>query len=714
MKAYVFPGQGSQARGMGENLFDEFTDLTHKADEILGYSVKELCLDDPGRQLNQTMYTQPAIYVVNALSYAKKIREGGGLPDYLAGHSLGEYNALQAAGVFSFEVGLELVKKRGELMSKARNGAMAAILNCTEQQIREILDRADLTTIDIANFNAPSQIVISGLEEDIRKSESCFEHEGAMFIQLNTSGAFHSRYMKEVEAEYGSFVKNYTFRKPEIKVISNVTARPYEFGNIGQGLNDQLSHCVRWHDSIGYLLDQGVIEFAEAGPGSVLTKLIGNIRKEWTPGRNVVQAPSEESDPAGSDQSTVEESTGKCRTNASNVLMLKHDKLKSAQASVENWNNSCPVGTRIYSDLYKAELETRTKATLLFGHRAAVYVKGYRGYFDLREVAPVGYIKPIVFMFSGQGSHYYHMGKELYQRAPAFKKWLDEADNVALDVFGKSIVATVFDESKQANDPFAQSMETAAAIIILGYAMANFLMEKGIKPDYLLGSSLGEITSAVVGGGVDLYDALTGLSRHQPLFDQNCEKGKMISVLDGPELYHENRILREFSELAAINSEAHFVVSCQEQHAARIEGQLKEQNVNFQTVSVSNAFHSSLIDPAKMAFKEAYADTPFNLLKVPLVSCAHAAIVDKVDSSHFWDVYRLPIRFHDTIQLLLKQQDYTFLDLGPSGTLCNFVKYNLGKDSKSKHFSILTPFMNDLENLEIVQQYFESTDESGE
>src|SRR4051812_36667715 len=128
-KAYVFPGQGSQRKGMGENLFDEFPELTKKADKILGYSIKELCLNDSDSKLNQTQYTQPALYVVNALSYQKKIKDEGKQPDYLAGHSLGEYNALQAAGIFSFEDGLKLVKKRGELMSQAKNGGMAAILN---------------------------------------------------------------------------------------------------------------------------------------------------------------------------------------------------------------------------------------------------------------------------------------------------------------------------------------------------------------------------------------------------------------------------------------------------------------------------------------------------------------------------------------------------------------------------------------------------------
>ena len=274
MKTYLFPGQGSQRRGMGENLFDEFPDQTKIADKILGYSVKELCLYDPDHKLNQTKYTQPALYVVNALSYQKRIKDEGGQPDFLAGHSLGEYNALQAAGVITFEDGLKLVKRRGELMSQARNGGMAAILNCSEKQTREILKEANLTTIDIGNLNSASQIVISGLIDDVNRAQPYFEKADAMFIPLNTSGAFHSRYMKETEKEYEKIVRETKFSKPNIEVIANVTAKPYTLEEVPQNLISQLSNCVRWSDSIMYLLAQGDMEFEELGVGDVLTKLI--------------------------------------------------------------------------------------------------------------------------------------------------------------------------------------------------------------------------------------------------------------------------------------------------------------------------------------------------------------------------------------------------------------------------------------------------------
>ncbi|GGX32848.1 ACP S-malonyltransferase [Aquimarina muelleri] len=379
-KTFVFPGQGSQRKGMGGDLFDEFPVLTKKADKILGYSIKELCLEDPNKQLNKTQYTQPALYVVNALSYQKKIKDGEKKPDFLAGHSLGEYNALQAAGVFSFESGLRLVKKRGELMSKAKNGGMAAILKSSEEQIKEILKEANLA-IDIANLNAPSQIVISGLSEDIAKAQPYFEKANTMFIPLNTSGAFHSRYMKEAAAEFEKLIKKTRFVKPKIKVIANVTGKVYGFKNIGKHLTDQLSNSVRWSESMTYLLDQGEMEFEELGVGDVLTKLIGYIKKDYTKKTNT-QSEEKIKIVAEKDIETKSDKKSSSETKAKEKKQLDPAEL------VEQWNQVYPIGTKVISDFYDTELETRTEAVMLFGHRAAVYMKNYNGYFDLREVRP--------------------------------------------------------------------------------------------------------------------------------------------------------------------------------------------------------------------------------------------------------------------------------------------------------------------------------------
>ncbi len=284
MTTYVFPGQGSQIKGMGGSLFDEFPEITAKADRILGYSIKELCLHDPDKQLSKTQFTQPALYVVNALSYLKKVKETGKKPDYVAGHSLGEYNALFASGVFDFETGLHLVKKRGELMSQAVGGGMAAVIGFTLEQVERVLHENHLTSIDIANHNSPSQFVIAGRKEDIERANPVFQEAGVkVYIPLKVSGAFHSRYMSDAKQNFENYLNQFAFSNMTIPVISNVHARPYKQSDVKRNLVEQITHPVKWNDSIRYLLAVGENEIEEVGPGTVLTKLVTTIRNEAEP-----------------------------------------------------------------------------------------------------------------------------------------------------------------------------------------------------------------------------------------------------------------------------------------------------------------------------------------------------------------------------------------------------------------------------------------------
>lgn len=284
MLAYVFPGQGSQVLGMGKEYFDEFSELTEIADNILGYSIKELCLEDPENKLGFTQYTQPALYVVNAMSYLKKVQETGVKPDFVAGHSLGEYDALFAADVFDFGTGLELVKKRGELMGQAKNGGMAAVLGLSEEAIREIMQNSGLDYIDIANLNSPSQTVISGIRKDIEDAAAVFEAGGALkYVTLNVSGAFHSRYMSDAQEQFAEFMDKFQFNEPNIPVISNVYARPYKKNAIKETLLKQITSSVKWSETIRYIWGKGDVDIVQIGPGNVLTGLTRGIKRDSEP-----------------------------------------------------------------------------------------------------------------------------------------------------------------------------------------------------------------------------------------------------------------------------------------------------------------------------------------------------------------------------------------------------------------------------------------------
>lgn len=375
MKTYIFPGQGSQSKEMGAGLFERYADLTAKADRILGYSIKELCMEDPREELGNTRFTQPALYVVNALSYYKKLEETGSAPDFLAGHSLGEFNALLAAECFDFETGLKLVQQRGELMAQVSNGAMAAVLNASKDDIERILKENGLTQVYLANYNTPSQIVLSGLSEEIAAVQKFFQTGKMRYYPLATSGAFHSAFMLDAMEKFRDFLKEFTFAAPKIPVIANVTARPYAADAMLDTLSAQIASTVRWSESVQYLLALGrargeVPVFEELGHGDVLTKLVMTIK---------LQTPE-----AVLDQ-LIKDGVADSAAPVSAPIQLS-----DAQEKIAHWKKAHPVGTKVRSTLLNLDnLETRTEAVLLFGHRAAVYLKGYNGYFALDELSPM-------------------------------------------------------------------------------------------------------------------------------------------------------------------------------------------------------------------------------------------------------------------------------------------------------------------------------------
>jgi malonyl CoA-acyl carrier protein transacylase len=277
MTTYFFPGQGSQTKGMGKDLFQQFPDLTREASDILGYSIEDLCLNDPTSQLHQTAYTQPALYVVSALSFLKEQATMAQKPDYVAGHSLGEYNALFAAGVFDFATGLKLVQKRGSLMQQSVGGSMAAIAGLKTEDVAKLLTDP---SVSIANYNSYTQAVITGPKEAVLAMQTMFEKVGATYIPLKVSGAFHSPLMGEAKQQFAEFIQQFNFALPRVAVIANINALPYQMQALQTNLIDQVTHSVQWVQSMKYLLDQGESEFKEVGPGTVLTGLMKRIQNK--------------------------------------------------------------------------------------------------------------------------------------------------------------------------------------------------------------------------------------------------------------------------------------------------------------------------------------------------------------------------------------------------------------------------------------------------
>ena len=285
MKAYVFPGQGSQFSGMGKDLYDRYKvakTLFKSANEILGFDITKIIFEGSREDLQQTRVTQPAIYIHSVIM--SKVLGDKFRPDALAGHSLGEYSALTAAGTISFDSGLKLVSQRAEAMQKAcdrEDGTMAAILGLEDEKVVEICDQIEGLVV-AANFNCPGQLVISGSTDAIASACEIMKSSGARrALLLPVGGAFHSPLMEPARIELANAIENTDFASPICPVFQNVVANAVTDPlAIKKNLVDQLTAPVRWTQSVEKMVALGVNHFIEVGPGKVLQGLIRKINPQ--------------------------------------------------------------------------------------------------------------------------------------------------------------------------------------------------------------------------------------------------------------------------------------------------------------------------------------------------------------------------------------------------------------------------------------------------
>jgi [acyl-carrier-protein] S-malonyltransferase len=286
--AYVFPGQGSQGVGMGLDLCNRYPSAREAFDEAeaaLGFPLSQLCFEGPEEELKRTDNVQQAI-LVTSIACLRAARQGGNKdlppPTVVAGHSLGEYTALVAAGVLSLGDAANLVRERGKLMYKAgqeKQGGMLAIIGLDTEGIEDICRH---NKCNISNINCPGQIVISGAADALAETSKLARMKGARrLVPLEVSGAFHSALMEPIIDAFGKVISDFTFQPPTIPIISNVTAQPLtDVDSIKEELVKQLRHCIQWQPSVEYMIHNGITSFYEIGPGKVLTGLIKRINSE--------------------------------------------------------------------------------------------------------------------------------------------------------------------------------------------------------------------------------------------------------------------------------------------------------------------------------------------------------------------------------------------------------------------------------------------------
>lgn len=284
--AFIFPGQGAQAVGMGKDLFENY-DVAKKvfetADKVLGKSVTSMCFEGPEEDLKQTVNTQPAIVTMSIAALEAFKSQLKVIPTYTAGHSLGEYCAMYCSGVMDLETTLKAIQKRADLMGQVKGGAMAAILNAPAGSLEEVLKKAsEVGYVDVANYNSPAQVVITGDEAAVAKAGELLMEAGARrVVPLAVSGAFHSKFLENAGKEFVSFVADLDISSASIPVVTNVdAAATIAADDFKNKMPRQIYSSVHWTQTIENMIKNGVDTFVEIGPGKVLAGLNRKINSD--------------------------------------------------------------------------------------------------------------------------------------------------------------------------------------------------------------------------------------------------------------------------------------------------------------------------------------------------------------------------------------------------------------------------------------------------
>lgn len=310
--------------------------------------------------------------------------------------------------------------------------------------------------------------------------------------------------------------------------------------------------------------------------------------------------------------------------------------------------------------------------------------------------------KPLIYMYSGQGAQYYQMGKELYQQDPVFRDWMNRCSEMIAPEIGVSLVELIYRDRPSKYEPFNRTLYTHPAVVMFSYCLTKSLESRGLRPDYLLGYSLGEYTMAMVAGAVPLEEGLKRVAQIARIIENKCETGGMMAILESPDLMQEEPVLFSGCWLSCTNFAGHFVVTGRQDQLKTIEKTLFDRGITAQMLPISHGFHSPLIDPA-----ESDTVSLFGLCNdhyIPTISSYLTGRITRFTGEHLWHVTRRPVRFIDTIRNLEASGTYAYVDLGPSGTLSTFLKYIISKNSGSVTATCVNQFGKDLKTMDMMMK----------
>jgi acyl transferase domain-containing protein len=319
-------------------------------------------------------------------------------------------------------------------------------------------------------------------------------------------------------------------------------------------------------------------------------------------------------------------------------------------------------------------------------------------------------MRSIVFMYSGQGSQYYHMGSQLYERCAHFHDNLDRLDSYFEEYTGDSVLQAVFNKRYRKTDPFERMLYTHSAIYMLEYCITKLLLRDGVEPDFYLGTSLGEITATTIAGGVHPKDVIRLLVDQAHVCEEKLHASSMIAVFANVAQLMEIRRIFPLIDIAAINYSEHFVLSGSDDAMRDLSQYLANKSLLYSNVSVPFAYHSRIFDDIKDELETSNITSAL-LLHKPCVSCSESRILYQTHRNFLWNVIRRPINFYETLKSFDRLGSFTYLDLGPSGTLANFARQILTESgSESRCIQIMTPYANDYEKYREINYRLKSGD----
>lgn len=304
-----------------------------------------------------------------------------------------------------------------------------------------------------------------------------------------------------------------------------------------------------------------------------------------------------------------------------------------------------------------------------------------------------------VFMFSGQGSQYYKMGKELYLNNSTFKYWMDTCSEIVEPLLKTSLTDIIYDEDKR-GVPFDRLLYTNPALLSIQYSMFQVLKDVDVHPDFLMGYSLGEIAALIVSGAVALEDGLKLVVEMANVVEEKTSKATMLAIMADKMIMVEYPDFFSQCWLIGTNFSGNFVVCGLPKNITDLQQLLIQKGITTQILPVNEGFHTPLIDSFETDFKKQVGSIQFSEIEIPIISSRKATVVEELNSDYFWDVIRYPINFQRTVENILKEGDFTFIDLGPSGSLATSVKYILPPNSRSTQVQILNQYGRNLTMLE--------------